>query len=209
MRYATVLDWFLLIGSFSFGIVNGIIGPFVLVVNLKLVGSLLRAEAAYHNGGIDMDKFTNEMIVACAEYFAIGMAMFVAGFLAVNSFQRRLISNISVNSVKNLNYNSNLDSHDHTCKSSSNPHHPAKVSQSCSEPRNGMARSASNRRSNWESFGVSFFESAKNLMWAKEVTKVTFRYMDRIREGTGEKIIVLLQGVFNLIAGVFVGFGMK
>jgi hypothetical protein len=33
--------------------------------------------------------------------------------------------------------------------------------------------------------------------------------MDRIRDGTGEKIIVLLQGFFNLFAGIFVGFGME
>lgn len=84
MRYASRFDWFLLISSLSFGALNGIIGPFVLVVNLKLVGSLLRAEAEYNNGGIDMDKFTSGMVEACLEYLAIGAAMFVAGFLGVS-----------------------------------------------------------------------------------------------------------------------------
>lgn len=33
--------------------------------------------------------------------------------------------------------------------------------------------------------------------------------MDRIKDGLGDKIIVLEQGVFNLVAGCVVGFWMK
>jgi hypothetical protein len=84
MRYASRFDWFLLISSLSFGALNGIIGPFVLIINLKLVGTLLRAEAEYHSGGIDMDKFSSGMIQACLEYLAIAAAFFITGFVGVS-----------------------------------------------------------------------------------------------------------------------------
>jgi K+ transporter len=88
MRYATTLDWVLLILALIFGSLNGIIWPFVLVVNLKLVGSLLDAQAEYETGQIDMDKFTNGMTEACLWYFVIACAIFVAGFIGVCFYRK-------------------------------------------------------------------------------------------------------------------------
>lgn len=84
MRYSSKLDVFLLVCSVIFGSLNGIFGPFVLIVNLKLVGSLLVAQVEYETTGINMDKFTHLLIEACLEYFAIAVFMFVAGFIAVS-----------------------------------------------------------------------------------------------------------------------------
>lgn len=59
MRYATRYDWILLVTGLLFGSASGIIGPFALVANLKLVGSLLTAQAEYdREGQIQMEKFT-------------------------------------------------------------------------------------------------------------------------------------------------------
>jgi hypothetical protein len=84
MRYSNKFDWFLLIASILFGCVNGILGPMVLIVNLKLIGSLLTAQDEYENATIDIDKFTSGMVEACLLYFAIAAAMFVAGFVGVS-----------------------------------------------------------------------------------------------------------------------------
>lgn len=41
------------------------------------------------------------------------------------------------------------------------------------------------------------------------LTEKVSAYMDRIKEGTDDKLIVFLQGFFNLVAGIGVGFYMK
>jgi hypothetical protein len=52
MRYASNFDWFLLITGLSFGALNGIIAPLSLIVNLRLIGSLLTAQAEYEKGEV-------------------------------------------------------------------------------------------------------------------------------------------------------------
>ncbi|KAI6184938.1 Multidrug resistance protein pgp-3 [Aphelenchoides bicaudatus] len=153
MRYASGLDWFLLVCGLSFGVLNGILGPFILIINLKLVGSLLRAQVQFDSAtGIDLETFTHEMLEACLQYFLVGASFFITGFIGrqIRSIQQKFLIHV-------LNQEMNwLDQH-----------------------QTGAL-----------------------------IEKVS-AYMDRIKDGTGEKIIVLLQGVFNIIAGLFVAFGMN
>jgi hypothetical protein len=91
MRYGKKFDWFLLASGILFGALNGVISPFVLVINLRLINALLVGQAEYEAGGINIDTFTSGMVEACLLYLAVAVAMFIAGFIGVSNLILLLI----------------------------------------------------------------------------------------------------------------------
>lgn len=89
MRYSTNFDWVLLISSLTFGAINGIMGPVVLVANLYLVRALLDGQSDYEKGNgtlsdDQMQMFTNKMVFACLFYLLLACILFICGFLGVS-----------------------------------------------------------------------------------------------------------------------------
>jgi ABC-type multidrug transport system fused ATPase/permease subunit len=86
MRYATRFDWALLIGGLLLSCVHGCLPSINMIIFRGITEILVTGQADYNNGTLDMDEFSQGMILYVALYFGHGIVTFCIGYCSTACF---------------------------------------------------------------------------------------------------------------------------
>lgn len=84
MRYATYFDWLFVIFGLLFSCLSGALCPTASIIFKGITNTLMKGQADYNAGELDMEWFTNEMLLYIKMYFHLGAVIFVLEYCAVS-----------------------------------------------------------------------------------------------------------------------------
>lgn len=85
MRYANFYDWILLIFGVILHFICGATSvPFRSLVFRGITNTLIKGQSDYDNGTLNIEEFTQDVLIYVWAYFALGVATLGLNFLAVS-----------------------------------------------------------------------------------------------------------------------------
>jgi hypothetical protein len=84
MRYATSFDWVLLAGGLLLSLVHGCLPSANMIIFRGITEVLVTGQADFNNGTLNMQEFTNGMLLYVVLYFMHGLATFAIGYCSVS-----------------------------------------------------------------------------------------------------------------------------
>lgn len=86
MRYATCFDWLLVIIGLFFSFTSGALTPTSCIIFRGITNTLMKGQADYNSGELDIEWFTTEMLFYIKLYFHLAAITFVLEYIAVRFF---------------------------------------------------------------------------------------------------------------------------